>query len=43
MNQQKKMLKQKIAEERQKAQIQSDMLKKRKARNADEEVIALAS
>ena len=43
MNEKKKMLKQKIAERRQMAQAKSETSKKRKASNADEDAMALAS
>ena len=43
MNEQKKMLRQKIAQKRQKAQTKSETSKTRKARNADEGAIAIAS
>ena len=43
MNEQKKMLKQKMAEKRQTAQAKSETSKKHKASNADEDAMALAT
>ena len=43
MNEEKKMLKQKIAEKRQMAKAKSDTSKKSKAENAEEDAMALAS